>query len=64
MPVLISHVFITEIMLSLCHITGDECDIVLPINEIKDPKFAQADHKWVIENLRFLTDKHRVNEEN
>lgn len=40
MPVLISHVFITEIILSLCHITGDEYDIVLPINEIKDPKFA------------------------
>ena len=60
--------FITEIMLLLYHNTGDEYDIVilttvrsLPINEIKDPKFVQADRKWMTDNLGFLIDEHQVN---
>ena len=50
------------------HNVGDEYDIVilttvrsLPMREIKNPKFVQADSNWMTENLGFLIDEHQIN---
>ena len=47
---------------------GDEYDVVilstvrsLPLSEIKDSKFVQADYKWKNENLGFVRDPHQIN---
>ncbi len=49
-------------------IIGDEYGIVilntvrsLPLCDISDRKFVQADTRWMRDNLGFLTDPHQIN---